>query len=227
MQADPATLALLAAAWVLYFGLHSLLASTRVKALVMARLPCAAPAYRLGYNAIALAALLPLLWLQWRVSGNPLFLAPAALRIAFDLAALAAVATFVWTLRWYDMRAFAGLRAEGSKSIERAGAPDGARAGFTLSPLHRHVRHPWYFLALVIVWTRPMDAAWLVASTAITLYLVIGSRLEDDKLVDTFGETYRHYRERVPGLWPMPGHSLSAAEAKSLMRGRRSEQPTE
>jgi len=207
VAASPAGLVLLAIAWVLYFCLHSLLAATPVKAAVAARLPRFAPAYRLAYNGVALAALLPVLWLQWKLSGAPLFDVSMPVRLACDIAAVAAVVAFLWTLRWYDMGAFAGLRSE---------AADGS-TGFTLSPLHRHVRHPWYFLALVIVWTRPMDAAWLVTAIAITLYLVVGSYLEDAKLVDTFGEPYRHYRERVPGLWPWPGQSLSAAEAAGWM----------
>jgi protein-S-isoprenylcysteine O-methyltransferase Ste14 len=179
-----------------------------VKALVAARLPHAAAAYRRIYNAVALVALVPPLWLQWQLSGALLFEPPAALRVALDIAALAAVATFVRTLRWYDMAAFAGLRPE----------TGGDGEGFTLSPLHRHVRHPWYFLSLVIVWTRPMDAAWLLTSIAITLYLVVGSHLEDNKLVATFGHAYRRYIERVPGLWPWPGRSLSAAEAGDWMQ---------
>jgi protein-S-isoprenylcysteine O-methyltransferase Ste14 len=215
VQAGPAGLTLLAIAWVLYFCLHSLLAATPVKAMVAARLPRLAPAYRLLYNGIALAALLPLLWLQWKLSGAPLFEASMPVRVACDLAALAAVATFVWTLRWYDMGAFSGLRAEASTG------------GFTLSPLHRHVRHPWYFLALVIVWTRPMDAAWLVGATAITLYLVVGSYLEDAKLVDTFGPAYRRYLERVPGLWPWPGRSLSVAEAADWMQRHGTPRPSD
>jgi protein-S-isoprenylcysteine O-methyltransferase Ste14 len=200
---DPSALAALAAAWSLYFCLHSLLASSRLKALVSTRCPRFASGYRIAYNAVALVALAPVLWLQWRLAGPPLAEWPPALRTAADLAALAALGAFVWTLRWYDLRSFAGLRAE----------VPGDAAGFVLSPLHRHVRHPWYFLALVVIWTRPMDAAWLVASVAITAYLVVGSRLEERKLVEVFGDAYARYRERVPGLWPWPGRSLSAAEA--------------
>jgi protein-S-isoprenylcysteine O-methyltransferase Ste14 len=205
VPAGPAALTLLAMAWGLYFCLHSLLAASQVKAWVSGRLPRAAPYYRRVYNAVALLALAPPLWLQWTLSGTPLLEPPVPLRIAFDIAGLVALAAFVWTLRWYDMGVFTGLR------------PEAGGEGFTLSPLHRHVRHPWYFLALVVIWTRPMDAAWLVTSIAITLYLVIGSYLEDAKLMDTFGDPYRRYLERVPGLWPWPGRSLTAGEAQAWM----------
>lgn len=200
--AFPEVLALagLALAWCAYFTVHSLLAGNATKAWLGARSPALARRYRLLYNAIALLTLLPLLTLQVSLASEPVLAVPPVLRIASDLLALAAALTFLWTLRYYDTRAFLGLPAAHPES-------------FTLSPLHRHVRHPWYFLALIIVWTRPPDPAWLVAGAAITIYLVIGSRLEDRKLIEAFGEPYRRYRARVPGLWPIPGRSLSADEA--------------
>ena len=36
----------------------------------------------------------------------------------------------------------------------------------SLSPLHRWVRHPWYFLGLLILWTQEMNAALLVTALA-------------------------------------------------------------
>lgn len=204
-QPGAAALTLLALAWTLYFVIHSLLAGNRVKRWLALAAPAISRNYRLLYNAVALGALALPLVLQWRLASAPLLPVPDAVRYLLDTVALAAVATFVWTLRWYDTRAFLGLP---SRQPSASGGTT-----LALSPLHRHVRHPWYFLALIVVWTRPMDAAWLVASIAITLYLVIGSRLEDQKLVEEFGEPYRRYRDRVPGLLPLPGRRLDAAEA--------------
>jgi protein-S-isoprenylcysteine O-methyltransferase Ste14 len=78
------------------------------------------------------------------------------------------------------------------------------------------VRHPWYALGLLVLWTRDLNAAWLVAAIAITVYLLIGSRLEENKLIAFYGDAYRRYRRRVPGLVPLPGRSLSAREAGEL-----------
>jgi steroid 5-alpha reductase family enzyme len=88
---------------------------------------------------------------------------------------------------------------------------------FHLSPLHRWVRHPWYFLGLVIVWTRDMSAAMFVSALFITAYFAIGSRLEERKLLVYHGERYRRYRERVAGLVPLPWKMLSRAEAGELL----------
>jgi hypothetical protein len=45
---------------------------------------------------------------------------------------------------------------------------------------------------------------------------VVGSRLEERKLVERFGERYRTYRQRVPGLLPLPWRMLGREEARRL-----------
>jgi len=52
----------------------------------------------------------------------------------------------------------------------------------------------------------------------ITPYLMIGSRLEEKKLLVYHGDTYRRYMARVPGLIPLPWKTLTAEEAKELTR---------
>jgi protein-S-isoprenylcysteine O-methyltransferase Ste14 len=82
------------------------------------------------------------------------------------------------------------------------------------------VRHPWYFLGLVILWTREMDAALLTSAVVLTLYLAIGARLEDNKLVTLYGESYRRYREKVPGLVPLPWRHLSRQDVVDILKER-------
>jgi hypothetical protein len=51
----------------------------------------------------------------------------------------------------------------------------------------------------------------------ITLYFVLGSRLEESKLIVYYGDIYRRYRERVPALLPLPWRYLSQQEAAALL----------
>lgn len=201
-------LAFIALAWLAYGALHSLLASNVCKQMVAARWPGTMPFYRIGFNLAALLLLLPLLWLTHRHPGAPLWTVSGW--IAWPAAALS-LAGFAWSLKWYDGSNFFGLR----QLHDRVGPDDEAEA-LRLSPLHRHVRHPWYALLLLFLWTRDLNAAWLTALIVITLYLIVGSRLEETKLIAHYGEAYRHYRARVPGLIPLPGHSLTAEEAAAL-----------
>lgn len=61
-----------------------------------------------------------------------------------------------------------------------------------------------------------MDLATLLSAGAITSYLLLGSRLEESKLIAEYGDAYRDYRRRVPALFPWPCRALSVADARRL-----------
>jgi protein-S-isoprenylcysteine O-methyltransferase Ste14 len=197
--------------WLAYAVLHSLLASLWLKRRVAAHWPLQAPGYRLAFNLLAVLLLVPPLWMTFAWHGPLLWSWNGVWAWVANGLALAAVAGFVWSTRYYDMAVFAGSAQWATRN---AGAED--PGVLRLSPLHRHVRHPWYSLGLVILWTRDMDEARLVSTLCITLYLWLGSLLEERKLLVFHGDAYARYRERVPGLVPWPGRSLSEDEARSL-----------
>lgn len=198
--------------WTLYALIHSLLASITAKRWVASRWPAALRGYRLVFNVLSLLLLLPLLvaLVAWR--GPLLWAWSGAWGWVADALALAALAGFLWSLRYYDTGVFSGLAQWRGR---RTGIDDGER--FTLSPLHRYVRHPWYSLALVIVWTRDMDEVRLLSAICISLYLWLGSLLEERKLLLLHGDVYARYRRRVNGLIPWPGRVLDAAEARRFV----------
>jgi protein-S-isoprenylcysteine O-methyltransferase Ste14 len=201
----------LALGWLAFAAAHSAAAGLGVKAWVARRWPGAAAWYRLAYNAVSLAAVLPLFYFSYALDGAPLWQWSGAWRWVSNGLALAAVAGFVVTSRWYDMETFLGLR----QVREHDAQPDG-HEGFRISPVHRHVRHPWYFFGLVLVWCGDKTPALLVSTVAITLYFVVGSWLEERKLVVMHGDAYRRYMARVPGLIPLPWKRLSSEEARQL-----------
>lgn len=199
-------------AWIVYFLIHSALASLHVKAWVGRRWPRLQSRYRLIYNILALLLLLPIFWLLhqhaepvvWRWQGSWRWLSHAA--------ALIAIVGFVWSLRYYNIDQFLGL---GSKTVSKDVA---MKIGLRISPLHRFVRHPWYFFALILLWTRDMNAGFLTSAAVITIYFLIGSRLEENKLIAEYGEVYRRYRRLVPALIPLPWRVLDRNTAIELER---------
>jgi protein-S-isoprenylcysteine O-methyltransferase Ste14 len=195
-------------AWLGYFVLHSALASTAAKAWVAGHWPRFNPYYRLAYNLAATLLLVPPLWIIHNGENAPLWTWQGAGWWLANGLALAALIGFWWSLRYYDMGDFLGLK--------QSRPPDQTRR-FTLSPFHRYVRHPWYSFGLVIIWTRDMDPAWLVSCIAITLYFAVGSRLEEQKLLTEFGDIYHRYQRRVPGFIPIPGRYLTRAEAAEIV----------
>lgn len=208
------SLAPLALGWLIFFALHSTLASLALKRWVAARRPRWLSFYRLGFNLFAVLSLLPVLWLSYRAPGPLLWHWQGAAAWLANGLALAALAGIAHSARSYDMRAFFGLAQLRSRTVR---AEDGEP--FRLSWYHRFVRHPWYFFALVLIWTRDMSAATLLSSLMMSLYFLIGSRLEERKLLVFHGATYRRYMARVPGLIPLPWRSLSAREAAELRAG--------
>ena len=198
--------------WIAYSALHSLLAALTCKAWVTRRWPGFAPYYRLAFNAMATLLLVPLVWATYTLPGDWLWRWSGPLAWVANGLALAALTGFYFSTRNYDMGEFLGTRPWREKRTDAV-----EHEGFRISPLHRHVRHPWYALGLLLIWTRDMNAPLLVSAGAMTLYFLVGSRFEERKLEAHFGAAYREYCKLVPGLIPLPWKWLSAAKAEALV----------
>jgi methanethiol S-methyltransferase len=103
---------------------------------------------------------------------------------------LALVSTFL-----LDHFELFGLR----QAFGRTGGPP----AFRLPWLYRRVRHPLYLGLVIALWSAPDMALGRVALAAgLTLYILVGARLEERDLVDTFGDEYRRYQRDVPMIVP-------------------------
>ena len=71
--------------------------------------------------------------------------------------------------------------------------------------IHRFVRHPLYTGTILVVWGFFFIFPYLnnlLAVILLTLYVIVGIRFEEKKLVNEFGEKYLEYMEKVPPLIP-------------------------
>lgn len=202
----------LSALWLIYFGLHSLLASLRVKTAIANRLPCAMPYYRLFFNIVAMVSLIPPLWMLYSGSSLPVWQWTPPWHWVANGIALCAVTGFLYSLRYYDGGEFLGLRqlSDGETAVED-------QEQLKLSPLHRFVRHPWYFFALLMIWTRDMNSLMLVSASMLTIYFYAGSKLEENKLIVYYGDIYRDYMQDVPGIFPLPWRYLKQTRLDQLI----------
>ncbi|MFA6015394.1 MAG: hypothetical protein WC742_10030 [Gallionellaceae bacterium] len=198
--------------WIGYFVLHSALASLVVKRRIATAWPSLMPYYRIIFNMLALLLILPIVWLTYHDSATMVWRWQESAAWLANGLALAAIIGFWLSLKSYDMQEFLGLR---QLQFHVRKVED--QECFHLSPFHRFVRHPWYFFGLVLIWTRDMSVTTLLSSVFITLYFIVGSRLEEKKLLVYHGDTYRRYMQRVPGLLPLPWKSITEAEAEVLL----------
>jgi len=215
MNATPTQLSLLALAWGTYFIAHSLFASLTLKRRVAEHLPHLMPVYRILFNLFAVVLLALPLWLLYVYQGEPLWQWQGYEKWISNALRIGAIIAVIWTFKYYDGSEILGLRQlkEHSHRVED-------QEGFHISPFHRHVRHPWYFLSLVYVWSGSMDSAWLVSAIMISLYFIIGSRLEERKLLEYHGEIYRRYAQAVPALIPLPWRYLTDEQVQVLLRNK-------
>jgi len=200
---DPTILQLLLL-WCGYFVLHSLLACETVKAYVNQRLFGGFPYYRLAYNLIALITLAPMAVIHWHDNSNLILLWPEWMSTPTTTVSVAALAGFVWSLKYYDMAVFSGIRRCKKEKL-------------SISPIHRCVRHPWYLFALIIIWSRDQSSIQLSSSIMVTLYFFIGARLEEKKLLREYGQSYEEYMRHVPGIIPRPWKWLSTDRVKQIL----------
>lgn len=178
------------AAWISFGAGHSWLAGARMKRAFGA-------GYRLAFNIVATVHASAVFALGHHVLGTPDTLAPWPL-LAMHIAGWALLA---WSLKDYDLGRFSGLA---QLRAARAGTPLGDDEPLITGGLHRHVRHPLYSAAFLILWGGA--ASPFGAATALwgSLYLVAGTWSEERRLLARHGAGYAEYRRRVPAFVPWP-----------------------
>ena len=161
-----------------------------------------APIERATYVLFSSAVLALMIWLWqpvsitvWRIESP---LAVALLTSLYWLGwALVLVATFLIS----HLELF-GIK-QALDTVLRLKAPD---TSFKTPLLYKLVRHPMYAGFLMAFWATPhMTVGRLVFAVTCTLYIVIGSRLEEKDLLELFGDPYRRYQQRIGRLIPFVG----------------------
>jgi protein-S-isoprenylcysteine O-methyltransferase Ste14 len=188
-----------AAAWTAYCALHSAMISQTATAWLRVRLGDAFRFYRLFFNAVAIITLIPVLRYSASIEGHPSFRWTGALAPVKYTLMTCGIVLAVAGARHYSLAQFIGMaqvRGASAGGLAAAGALDSSGVlGF--------VRHPWYVAVVLLIWARDLDAARLVANGVLTAYIVVGTLLEERKLVQEFGDSYRHYQERVSMFVPI------------------------
>jgi len=198
--------------WLSYFSIHSLFASLLLKKYMLNAFPRIMPWYRLLFNLLAVLLLIPPIVLMYMYPGEIVWQWSGGWRYFADILALLSLAGFIWSLKSYDSAEFLGTR---QLQENRKDTSDGEI--FKISVFHRYVRHPWYTFALILIWTRDMNVSYLISAILLSLYFILGSRLEEKKLVVFHGDRYRLYRKYVAALVPLPWRFLSKEKLAEIV----------
>jgi len=110
-----------------------------------------------------------------------------------------AVLLFFAGARHYDMLQFLGLRQIRTGTSHSALTETGT---LNTTGVLGITRHPWYLATIMLIWARGLDVSTLITNIILTLYLIVGTALEERKLLIEYGEDYRRYQQKVSMLIP-------------------------
>tara|TARA_R110002110_G_scaffold18760_3_gene78567 strand:- start:1307 stop:1831 length:525 start_codon:yes stop_codon:yes gene_type:complete len=157
--------------------------------------------YRLAYNGFALLHL-GLVWWFGRIwlSGAPSLGLPETVAVAGDIVTVAGLAVIAVALTGYDRGRFLGTAQ--IRSPEDAPDEDLKTAG-----LLRYVRHPLYSGLFLALWGQAQTEFALATAVWGSVYLLIGAKYEERRLIGRYGDAYAAYRRRVPAFFPWRGRA--------------------
>ena len=187
----------IAACFVLWAAVHSILASLRVKRWTERTMGQSVKRwYRIGYNAIGAITFFPLLAMLVVLPDRMLYVIPAQWRWLTLCGQAIALIALLWTLAQTHPMHFVGL----SQLLADDPAEEGS---LQVRGFYRYVRHPLYLFSLILIWLMPAMTANLATVNVLTaLYFAVGSVFEEKRLLVEFGEAYAAYQRRVPRLIP-------------------------
>jgi len=178
--------------WIIYFTLHSVMASTQIKKYIFS-LGLKDQYYRMIYNIFAFLSLIPVIIISSTINSEFVFYPNSFTKITGMILAGWGVVIARMALKSYDLKAFLGL---GNLSPENDFKTDG---------LLKSVRHPLYTGSILLIigyFIYNPKFSSLISSCMLIIYFLIGIQFEEKKLIKTFGKKYINYKMKTPMLIP-------------------------
>ncbi|OYU95255.1 MAG: hypothetical protein CFE21_13210 [Bacteroidetes bacterium B1(2017)] len=189
----------LALLWILFYGVHSILASSSIKSLVQNTLPAFNRPYRLLYNFISISLFVWAFAFQIsmveRVFIDSLFLHYLGLTLV-----ILSVYGMYLSFKNYQLQEFIGIQQVRTNKHNAALSERLQTGG-----LNHYVRHPLYtasylFFMAYLLYKPTLGSA--LFSLISCIYLYLGAYWEEQKLIKQFGEEYKSYQKKVPMFIP-------------------------
>lgn len=186
--------------WTGYVALHSYLISIRFTNLMSRLLKDYYAFYRLFYVLISIALLIPLINYTSQLDDKIIITYEPPVSVIRYILISGSLIMFFWAFFFnYDSLSFCGIRQilnfRKEKNINSSG-------GIKRNGLLGIMRHPMYLALIIYLWCQTFRVVDIVTNSLLTVYVIIGTILEEKKLVLEFGEDYVKYQQEVPMLIP-------------------------
>ncbi|MCX6245631.1 MAG: NnrU family protein [Bacteroidetes bacterium] len=191
---------ILALFWIIYCVLHSGLITNTVTLFLKQKLGDKYRFYRLFYNIFAVLTLIPVVIYTYSIRQSPFFQWEGYLMpIRYLLLATGLLILYDGS-RHYDMMTFLGVKQIGEKVTHNLINTSGKIDSTGILGI---IRHPFYTASILILWVNNLDVSILIVNIILTFYLIIGTLLEERKLIGEFGHDYQEYQQKVSMLFPL------------------------
>jgi protein-S-isoprenylcysteine O-methyltransferase Ste14 len=156
------------------------------------------PYYRILYNVFAVLTLILASEFTPRGHEFSIIVWQWPLRLIPVVVWTVGLLVFWLTFRCLDWRDFLGLRGIGLGFKKKARS----EGQLIARGIYSVVRHPQFAAGLMLLWVRDLRDTDLVINVVLSVYLIVGARIEEGRLVSRFGDEYIRYREAVPAFVP-------------------------
>ena len=195
-------LLLLGVLCVVWCVLHSLLINPRVDEWLRSRLGSGYVFTRLGYVVFSSISVLALLIYARSLPSRMIFPFEGIMAVVRWLGLALAIMIFFVAARGYDHHYFFGFR----QALAHRTGREPALPAFSRRGIHEWMRHPYYSATLlVLVFMGDVTDVGLVWRGIFFVYTIVGTWLEERKLLVFYGEEYARYRRQVPMFVPWRG----------------------
>jgi len=177
--------------WLLFYAIHSIMATNEVKAFLEPVLG-GGRIYRLIYSIISSLCLIFIF--GFILKSRPVYVIESSGWLRYSGMVLGTWGTIILTLSFKEIStlSFLGFKKDQKKGLITHG-------------IHSQMRHPIYTGTLLIfigMFLFIPSYQFLITLASLIIYLPIGISLEENKLLQEYGEDYKIYKSKVKTFTP-------------------------
>lgn len=162
--------------------------------------------YRFLFTCLSVVSLVILVYLVMRIPNKVLYVLPLPAKVLFYLFQAAGAAMVLLAFRHIDLFEFLGIKQVIAylKTGQVGGDTEGmSGTGLITTGIYAVVRHPLYVGGFLMVTFNPHLSVNMVTFAVLAdIYVILGSFIEERRLLARFGEAYRRYCQEVPRFIP-------------------------